>query len=88
MLGERVPLELMQAEGISEVASNAEMLAAVVMREAVKGKQWAVEMVRDQTEGKPVRAAQVNNGEGEVEDMLDRVSTNKLNQFTKGSSHE
>lgn len=84
MLGQRPPAELMDIEGVGEAATNAEMLAAVIVREALAGKQWAVEMVRDQTEGKPVRAAQMNNNESEIEDMLDRVSTNKLNQFTKG----
>ena len=86
LLGETAPTELMGAVGLSRVATNAEAVAAVVMREALAGKQWAVEMVRDQTEGKPVRAAQINSNEAEIEDQLDRVSTAALNQIAKRKS--
>jgi predicted HAD superfamily phosphohydrolase len=79
MLGEVPPRELMDLEGVAHAGTNAEALAAVVMAEALKGKQWAIECVRDQTEGKPVRAAQVNNSGEEVEEMLDRVSAMRLN---------
>jgi hypothetical protein len=85
MLGEKPPAELLDVDGVGRAATNAEMLGAVVMREAHAGKQWAIELIRDQTEGKPVRAAQVNNSDGEVEDMLDRVSQARLNDIAKGS---
>lgn len=84
MLGETPPTGLLDIEGIGKLSNNAEALAAVIMKAALEGKPWAVEMVRDQTEGKPVRAAQVNNSDGEVESMLDRISTSKLNQIAKG----
>lgn len=83
MLGEAPPAALMDDPAIGRAATNAELIGAVVMREAHAGKQWAIEMVRDQTEGKPVRAAQVNNSEGEIEDQLDRVSAAALNRLAK-----
>lgn len=84
MLGETPPVELLDTAGIGTVGTNAEALAAVVMRAALAGKQWAVEMIRDQSEGKPVRAAQINTHDEDIEDMLDRASTARLNEFAKG----
>lgn len=83
MLGETPPPALLEVDGVGRVATNAEALAAVIQREAFAGRQWAVEMWRDQTEGKPVRAAQLNNNEQEVEDQLDRVSTAALNRLAE-----
>jgi hypothetical protein len=83
MLGEAPPSVLLSVDGIGRVGTNAEALGAIIQREAFAGKQWAVEMWRDQTEGKPVRAAQVNNTDQEVEDQLDRVSTAALNRLTQ-----
>lgn len=84
MLGEVPPPELLNTEDVGRVATNAEALAAVILAAALKEKQWAVEMVRDQTEGKPVRAAQIDNSDHETEVMLDRVSQAQLNQIAKG----
>lgn len=84
MLGEAPPAALAAADGVGRAANNAELLAAIIMREAHGGRQWAVEMIRDQTEGKPIRAAQVNNSEQEIEDQLDRVSADALNRLAKG----
>lgn len=82
ILGEQPPAALLEHANM-RAATNAEMLAAIIMREALGGRQWAVEMVRDQTEGKPVRAAQLNNNDAEIEDQLDRVSTAALNRLAK-----
>lgn len=84
LLGQTPPRELMDVEGVGQVATNAEALGAVILREALAGRQWAVEMMRDQTEGKPVRAAQVNNADNETEKMLDRVGQAQLNALAKG----
>jgi len=81
MLTEPAPAALMEIEGIGKVATNGEALAAVIQREALAGKQWAVELWRDQTEGKPVRGVQVNNTDEEVEDHLDQVSVAALNRI-------
>jgi hypothetical protein len=75
----------MDLDGIGRIATNAEALAAIIWREALAGRQWAVEMVRDQTEGKPVRAAQINSGESEIEEMLDAVGKTRLNKLAKGN---
>lgn len=83
MLGEMPPAALLNVPGLGRNATNAEMLAAIIMREALDGRPWAVEMVRDQTEGKPTRAAQVDNREPEIEDALDRASTAALNRLAK-----
>ena len=77
------PAALLNVPGLGRNATNAEMLAAIIMREALDGRPWAVEMVRDQTEGKPTRAAQVDNREPEIEDALDRASTAALNRLAK-----
>lgn len=84
MLGDAPPSELLAVGGITQVGSNAEALAAVVMRLALEGKQWAVEMVRDQSEGKPQRGVQVDDTGPKVESFLDRISTARLNDLAKG----
>lgn len=84
MLGENAPPALLGLEGVEKIVTNAELLAAVVMGQAVAGKQWAVEMVRDQTEGKPQRAAQEGNAQNETEGFLDRVGQSRLNDIAKG----
>lgn len=73
-------------DGDGGVVTNAERLAAVVQREAFAGKQWACEFIRDMAEGKPVRAAQLNNTDVEIESQLDRVSIAALNRLTKKES--
>ena len=82
MLGESPPPALMRDLGLT-TATNAELLAAVVQREAFAGKQWACEFWRDMAEGKPVRAAQQNNSEMEIEANLDRISMASLNKLTE-----
>ena len=82
MLGELPPPAMLKDLGLTN-ATNAEVLAAVIQREAFAGKQWAIEIWRDQTEGKPVRAAQLNNSEQEIESNLDRVSVAALNRLTE-----
>jgi hypothetical protein len=85
MLGERVPVELLSIQGVTQLMTNAEALASIVMAQALAGKQWAVEMIRDQSEGKPVRAAQENNhAASETETFLDRIGVARLNELTKG----
>jgi hypothetical protein len=87
MLGEQVPQELLDLSGIKttgDIATCGEALGAIIMRQALEGRQWAVEIIRDQTEGKPVRAAQVSKDDGEVEQMLDRVSMKRLDKLVKG----
>ena len=83
LLGEAPP-ELVEY-GVSggSVPTNAEALAAVILKAALDGKQWAVELIRDGTEGKPIRAAQVNTSGAEVEEQLDRISTMRLNELAK-----
>jgi hypothetical protein len=84
MLGESPPPALLtEIQGVEEAGTNAEVLAAVIMSQAIAGKQWAVELVRDQTEGKPQRAAQEGNAPKETEDFLDRVGKNHLNEIAK-----
>jgi hypothetical protein len=83
MLGEMPPQALLNTSDIKTVTTNAEALAAVIQREAFAGKQWACEFWRDMTEGKPVRAAQVNNTDAEVEAELDRVSLAALNRLAE-----
>jgi len=82
LLGESPPPAMLQDLGLTS-ATNAELLAAVIQREAFAGKQWACEMWRDMTEGKPVRAAQMNNSEMEIEANLDRLTKDKLNSYTE-----
>lgn len=81
MLGQAPPQSLVALEGLGRVATNAEALAAVIQKQALEGKQWACEFWRDMAEGKPVRAAQQNNSEVEIEDNLDRVSLANLNRL-------
>lgn len=84
MLGEAPPPALlMEIQGVEQAGTNAEVLGAVIMGQAIAGKQWAVELVRDQTEGKPQRAAQEGNAPKETEDFLDRVGKNHLNEIAK-----
>jgi hypothetical protein len=79
LLGEKAPA----IEGVFGNVTNAEALAAVIQAAALSGKQWACEFWRDMAEGKPVRAAQQDNSEMEVEDQLDRVSLAALNRMAE-----
>jgi hypothetical protein len=86
MLGEAPPPALIREAELVGVTTNAEFLAAVIQREAFTGKQWACEYWRDMAEGKPVRAAQQNNSDQEVEESLDRLSLAALNRLAEKGS--
>ncbi len=79
LLGEKAPA----IEGVFGNVTNAEALAAVIQKAALDGKQWACEFWRDMSEGKPVRGAQIDTSELEVESQLDRVSLAALNRMAE-----
>lgn len=84
LLGERAPaIDGIRQSALGGWPTNAEALAAVIQGAALEGKQWACEFWRDMAEGKPVRAAQQDNSELEVENQLDRVSLAALNRLSE-----
>ena len=84
LLGKNAPIEFQdQAELLSGEPgkTNAEIIAEAVVAAAREGKQWAIELVHDRTEGKPVQAIKPDDGDRSVEERINDVTVQHLNDL-------
>lgn len=75
-----------QAQGIAGFTA-AEVMAHKVMSLAIapeKANRWAIEMILDRTEGKPVSAEKKTDEGRHIERRLDEVTAAHLNEITEG----
>ncbi len=93
LLGRNAPIEFQdQAELLAGEPgkTNAEIIAEAVVAAAREGKQWAIELVHDRTEGKPVQAIKPDEGDRSVEERINDVTVQHLNdlavRFADGGS--
>lgn len=61
--------------------TNRELIARQVIREAVEGRQWAINFVRDAVEGRPGTAPPPTSEDRGPDLMLDALLTDKLNKL-------
>lgn len=69
--------------GRPDSKTNAELLGKVLLEEALKGKQWAVEMYFAYIEGRPAVTTSNASGTGQVERKIDDLTRNKLNKLAE-----
>ena len=93
VLGQRATVELLKQCDPKMLADMsvgkqfptvAELLVNKVVRLALdpnKSHQWAVELIFDRVEGKPVRGEMVRSEDRGIEDKLDAVTTEHLNRL-------
>ena len=84
LLGRNAPIEFQdQAELLAGEPgkTNAEIIAEAVVAAAREGKQWAIELVHDRTEGKPVQAVKADEGDRSVEERITDVTVQHLNDL-------
>lgn len=87
LLGRNAPIEFQeQAELLAGEPgkTNAEVIAEAVLAAAREGKQWAIELVHDRTEGKPVQAIKPDEGDRSVEERINDVTVQHLNDLANG----
>lgn len=84
LLGRNAPIEFQdQVELLAGEPgkTNAEIIAEAVVAAAREGKQWAIELVHDRTEGKPVQALKPDEGDQSVEERINDVTVQHLNDL-------
>lgn len=84
LLGRNAPIDFQdQAELLAGEPgkTNAEVIAEAVVAAAREGKQWAIELVHDRTEGKPVQAVKADEGDRSVEERINDVTVQHLNDL-------
>ena len=80
-------LETKMAEGEAGFTA-AEVLAHKVMSRAIDpdtNNKWAIEMILDRTEGKPVSAEKKSDEGRHIEERLDNITKGYLNEMAEGS---
>ena len=89
LLGKPVSIKNLSAAEISElvegfqVMSNGEALAEKLMQLATLGKEWAIQIVLERTEGRAVQAAKEDGSDKTTEERLDYITTQHLNSLAK-----
>ena len=63
--------------------TNAEVLTRMLVDKALQQNQFAMEMVLDRYEGKPVRAQTVQSADTTIEEQIDKASVALLNSLTE-----
>jgi hypothetical protein len=92
LLRDLLPLDAeaeFQGEGASlggPRLSNGAIIARQVMAAACAGKQWAIELVRDSTEGKPGQAVRDDSGDRQDVERLDSNLAAHLNGILTGDA--
>jgi hypothetical protein len=85
ILGRSAPIDVQSIDELAEGnpgKTNAEVLAEIVVREAVVNKErWAIELIADRTEGKPVSAAKDEGGDRTTEERIADVTVAHLNDL-------
>jgi hypothetical protein len=84
ILGKNAPIEFQIEDDLLSGhpgRTNAEVIADAVIAEARKGKQWAIEVVYDRTEGKPVQAIKQDDGDRTFEERITDVTVKHLNDI-------
>lgn len=89
LLGQPVSIKNLTDKEIADlvegyaVMSNGEALATKLMQLAVQGKEWAVQIVLERTEGRAVQAAKEDGSDRTTEEKLDHVTAQHLNSLAK-----
>lgn len=65
-----------------QVMSNGEALAQKLMEMAVQGKEWAISLVLERTEGKAVQATKEDGSDRTTEERLNNITAKHLNSLT------
>jgi hypothetical protein len=63
-----------------------ELIAAQILSAAAAGKQWAIELFRDQTEGKPAQAKSDDAGDRSADERLEDNLRHHLNRLVPGGA--
>jgi hypothetical protein len=86
LLGRNAPIEFqIEADLLTgdPGKTNAEIIAEKVVEAAREGKQWAIELIHDRTEGKPVQAVKQDEGDRSVEERIEDVTVQHLNDLAR-----
>jgi hypothetical protein len=70
------------AEGEPQLLGG-EIIARNVVKEAMRGERWAIELCYDRTEGKPIQAVKDDASERGVEERLEDVTKHHLNELAR-----
>ena len=88
-LGETADLEFQNitnpipGQPTTSFVTNGDVLVDKIMKLAVEGKQWAMQLVFDYVEGKPAQASTEDAESRQTEQRLDEISSEHLNQFAE-----
>lgn len=86
LLGRNAPEVFQDIQELAEGypgKTNAEVIAEKVIEAARDGKQWAIELVHDRTEGKPVQAVKPDEGDRTTEERIEDVTVHHLNDLAR-----
>lgn len=81
ILGKAAPIEFQIINDLAEGdpgRTNAEVVAEKVVEAAREGKQWAIELCYDRTEGKPAQSAKADVDDTRVEERINDVTKQHL----------
>lgn len=92
LLNKPVSIANMSPEEIASLAegyhtfNNGEALAAKIMQLATMGREWAVQVVLERTEGRAVQGAKEDGTDRSTEEKLDDITMKHLNAIAKRSA--
>src|SRR5438309_1938024 len=84
ILGRAAPIDFQDVDSMAggdPGKTNAEVVAELIVREACKGERWAIEILADRTEGKPVQAVKQEGEDRSVEERIEDVTVAHLNDL-------
>lgn len=82
--GEEAPSAFQDYEAMGEGGGKLtwnDVIAQQILKAAAEGKQWAIEMYRDQTEGKPAQAKPDEGGDRSADERLESNLAHHLNRL-------
>lgn len=86
LLSQEAPPEFQETSGLAGgLLTNGDLIANEVIKAALMGKEWAILMIRDGTEGKPGQATKDDTTDRTTEEALDDVTRKRLNDLAGGN---
>jgi hypothetical protein len=86
LLGQGAPMELQDMDAMAmgdPGKTNAEIIAGHIVGEALKKERWAIELIADRTEGKPMQAVKQDDGDRSTEERIEDVTRAHLNDLAR-----
>jgi hypothetical protein len=89
ILGKSAPIELQDTMSMAHGdpgKTNAEIIAEHIISEARdKKERWAIELIADRTEGKPIQAVKQDDGDRSTEERIEDVTRAHINDLANAA---